>query len=164
MGESVTSAIVSTILKPSGSYVKADEEIVELETDKVNQVLYAPQAGTLTLTVAKDQTVKIGQVIGYVETDAKAPAPAETKSAATPAPAPPPTSAAPKPSDGPTSRIMAPEFVAGLKEKETTTTTFSRSTSCCSTCSRKSCRWQEHAQKDEQPAQSDRAKTRRGQE
>ena len=111
MGESVAQATVSAILKPSGSYVKADEEIVELETDKVNQVLYAPQAGTLTLTIAKDQTVKIGQVIGYVETDAKAPV-AEAKVPPSQAPA------TPKPTEGPTSRIMAPEFVAGLKEKE----------------------------------------------
>jgi 2-oxoglutarate dehydrogenase E2 component (dihydrolipoamide succinyltransferase) len=74
MGESVTQAIVSNIIKASGSYVKLDEDILELETDKVNQVLHAPQNGQLTLSIKKGDTVKIDQVIGFVETDAKAPA------------------------------------------------------------------------------------------
>lgn len=72
MGESITEAIVGTILKPSGTAVAADDEVLELETDKVNQVLYAPQAGVITITVAPEDRVKIGQVIGYVETEAKA--------------------------------------------------------------------------------------------
>lgn len=92
MGESVVEAIVSSILKPTGTTVKADEEILELETEKVNQVLYAPAAGVLTLTVKLQDTVKIGQVIGYVDTDAKGQAqaakPAESPKAATPPPEP----------------------------------------------------------------------------
>lgn len=68
LGESVSEATISNILKPSGSFVKLDEEILELETDKVNQVLYAPQKGQLTLSINKDEVVKIGQVIGFVDT------------------------------------------------------------------------------------------------
>ncbi len=67
MGESVTSATVATLLKESGSYVKVDEEILELETDKVNQVLYAPADGILTLTVAVGDEVEIGQEIGEIQ-------------------------------------------------------------------------------------------------
>jgi 2-oxoglutarate dehydrogenase E2 component (dihydrolipoamide succinyltransferase) len=74
MGESIAEAVVSNILKSSGSFVKLDEDILELETDKVNQVLHASQNGQLTLNVKKDDTVKIGQVIGFIDTDAKAPA------------------------------------------------------------------------------------------
>lgn len=66
MGESVSEAIIGDILKSSGSFVKQDEEILELETDKVNQVLYAPESGELTLQVKKGDTVKIGQVIGTI--------------------------------------------------------------------------------------------------
>jgi 2-oxoglutarate dehydrogenase E2 component (dihydrolipoamide succinyltransferase) len=69
MGESITEATVGTILKPSGSKVAMDEEILELETDKVNQVLYAPQAGEITLNISADDVVKIGQVIGYVDSE-----------------------------------------------------------------------------------------------
>ena len=57
MGESVIEATVGTILKENGTAVAAEEEIIELETDKVNQVLYAPEAGVLSLTVGIDETV-----------------------------------------------------------------------------------------------------------
>jgi len=67
MGESITEATVGQILKPTGSHVKMDDEVVELETDKVNQVLYAPQDGIVTLHVSTDDVVSIGQVIGEVE-------------------------------------------------------------------------------------------------
>lgn len=72
MGESINEATVGTILKQSGSKVNADEEILELETDKVNQVLYSPGSGVISLSVSPEQVVKIGQVIGYVETEAAA--------------------------------------------------------------------------------------------
>lgn len=67
MGESISEAIIGQILAPSGSIVKADAEILELETDKVNQVLYAPQAGKIDLIVKSGDTVKIGQIIGTIE-------------------------------------------------------------------------------------------------
>lgn len=75
MGESITEATIGTILKDSGSIVKADDEILEIETDKVNQVLFAPQAGTIQLSVKKDDIVKIGQIIGYIEDNAGGVAP-----------------------------------------------------------------------------------------
>ncbi|NDD58026.1 MAG: dihydrolipoyllysine-residue succinyltransferase [Chlamydiae bacterium] len=77
LGESVSEATVARILTPSGSQVKQDQEILELETDKVNQVLYAPAAGQIELSVAVDQTVAVGQSIGMVHTDGVAAAPAE---------------------------------------------------------------------------------------
>jgi 2-oxoglutarate dehydrogenase E2 component (dihydrolipoamide succinyltransferase) len=78
MGESITDAHVGQIFKGSGSVVAVDDEILELETDKVNQVLYAPQAGTVTLNVKTGDLVKIEQVIGQVSEgggEAAAPAP-----------------------------------------------------------------------------------------
>lgn len=77
MGESITEATVGTILKPTGSKVALDDEILELETDKVNQVLYSPQAGVVTLTVSTDEIVKIGQVIGQVDSEGKGEEPAQ---------------------------------------------------------------------------------------
>jgi 2-oxoglutarate dehydrogenase E2 component (dihydrolipoamide succinyltransferase) len=82
MGESVTEATVSEIIKKSGSFVEMDEEVLELETDKVNQVLYAPQAGLVTIDVSLDETVSIGQVVGHVDPDQKGtsdPKPAKAK-------------------------------------------------------------------------------------
>lgn len=99
MGESVNEAVVGTILKASGSYVSMDEDILELETEKVNQVLTAPREGQLELNVKVDDVVKIGQVIGYVDTEAKKaegaavpqspkPSAKEPEKAKAPAPAP----------------------------------------------------------------------------
>lgn len=82
-GESVVEATIGAILKPNGSFVHADEEILELETDKLNQVLYAPVAGELQLTVKTGDVVKVGQNIGSIDPAAKAPvqaAPEKVKS------------------------------------------------------------------------------------
>lgn len=78
VGESVAEGTVGAILKPSGSTVKVDEEIFELETDKVNQAVYAPADGVLTLNVKSGDTVKVGQVVGSVDSEkaaAQAPSP-----------------------------------------------------------------------------------------
>jgi len=72
MGESISEATVANIIKATGSQVAMDDEILELETDKVNQVLYAPQAGVITLSVKPEDKVKIGQVLGYVDTEGTA--------------------------------------------------------------------------------------------
>lgn len=68
MGESISEVGIGTILKPSGSKVKQDEELLEIETEKVNQVLYAPAAGIFHLTVSSGDTVKVGTVVGSIET------------------------------------------------------------------------------------------------
>ncbi len=116
MGESVSEAIVSTIIRPSGSLVKTDEEILELETDKVNQVLYAPQGGKLTLTVKAEDQVTIGQVIGYIDTSVENPAsvsPAPTPSAhEIPEPIP---QAMPQPPQE-SARKMIPDFVKEVRK------------------------------------------------
>lgn len=67
MGESITEVTIGYILKISGSIVKADEEILELETDKVNQALYAPEAGVIVLKCKQGDVVKVGDTIGYIE-------------------------------------------------------------------------------------------------
>ena len=51
-GESVTEAILAKWLKKDGEYVKADEPIVEMETDKASQEIPAPAAGTLRTMLA----------------------------------------------------------------------------------------------------------------
>lgn len=68
-GESVTEATISQIFKESGSIVQMDDELFEMETDKVNQVIYAPKAGLLEHSLKVDDVVKIDQVIGTIDTD-----------------------------------------------------------------------------------------------
>jgi len=91
VGESVTEATVSKILKQTGSSVEKNEEVLEIETDKVNQVIVSPEKGVLSLQVTVDQKVAIGQVLGFVDTQgvSQAPsAPQETKAPEKPKPAP----------------------------------------------------------------------------
>jgi len=81
MGESITEATVGALLKENGSHVSVDDELLELETDKVNQILYAQQSGTVSWNVSKDDAVKIGQVLGFIDTEkasAQAPPPKKT--------------------------------------------------------------------------------------
>lgn len=106
MGESIVEATIGTILKPSGSVVRADEEILEIETEKVNQVLTAPAAGKLTLSIQSGDTVKIDQVIGSIDSSVSAPAPEPKKEA--------PKIEAPKAQVGPlpSARKKVDEFVA----------------------------------------------------
>jgi len=79
MGESISEATVSAILKPAGSSVQMDEELLELATDKVNQVIYAQQSGIFTPTVKVDDVVKIDQVVGYIDSNGKGAAKTEAK-------------------------------------------------------------------------------------
>jgi 2-oxoglutarate dehydrogenase E2 component (dihydrolipoamide succinyltransferase) len=113
LGESVVEASVGAILQPTGSIVAQDAELLELETDKVNQVLYAPAAGKVNLTVKSGDVVKVGEIIGTIDPSqagASAPPPpksapkAEEKSIQIPAPAPAPTAPMPP------ARKMADEF------------------------------------------------------
>lgn len=70
MGESISLATVSAIIKPSGSTVKEGEEILELETDKVNQVLYAQGSGVISWKVKVGDEVAIGSILGSIEEEA----------------------------------------------------------------------------------------------
>src|SRR4051794_6786869 len=86
LGESVSEATVGRWFKKPGDPIKADEPLVELETDKVTLEVNAPAAGTLGDITAKDgETVTPGAVLGSIVEGAGAAAPA---AGAKPAPAP----------------------------------------------------------------------------
>lgn len=73
-GESVTEATVAKILVKEGEVVQSGAELVELETDKVNQVISAPSSGAVQLMVKEGDSVAIGQTIGQITASAEAPA------------------------------------------------------------------------------------------
>ena len=67
LGESVTEATVAKWLKNEGDEVKADEAIVELETDKVNVEVPATSNGTIEkISVKEGQTVNVGSLLGTI--------------------------------------------------------------------------------------------------
>jgi 2-oxoglutarate dehydrogenase E2 component (dihydrolipoamide succinyltransferase) len=98
LGESVTEATIGKWFKKAGDAVKADEPLVELETDKVTLEVNAPAAGVLAEITAKDgETVTPGALLGQIS-EGGAGAAASPKSeakgkAAAPAPAGAPTQA-----------------------------------------------------------------------
>lgn len=86
MGESISEAKIAAIFIKNGNAVKADEELLELETDKVNQVIYAPAQGIVQLKVAEGDTLAVGQEIGYIETSGEAKAEPTPQQVSAPAP------------------------------------------------------------------------------
>ena len=114
-GESITEATVATIMKESGTFVNKDDEILEFETDKVNQVLYASETGTLNLTVSVDDIVKPNQVIGFIDTEGKG----DIKSAAAPPiPEPQKEKPSPSPSAGEGVRRSIDSYVASIGQEK----------------------------------------------
>ncbi len=67
LGESISEVTIGSILKPTGTQVVQDEEVIEIETDKLNQVLYAPDEGTITFIVKQGDKVQVGDVIGSID-------------------------------------------------------------------------------------------------
>ena len=97
LGESVSEATVGTWFKKVGDAIKADEPILELETDKVTIEVPAPASGTLSeIVAAAGETVGLGALLGQIAAGAvAAAAPAAAAPAAAPAaPAQPAVAAA----------------------------------------------------------------------
>ncbi|MET0398227.1 MAG: dihydrolipoamide acetyltransferase family protein [Longimicrobiaceae bacterium] len=108
MGESIAEGTVSVWLKKVGDRVERDEPIMEISTDKVDAEIPSPAAGTLVeVVVVEGQTVEVGTIVAFIETEAGAAA-----AAAAPAPAPA-EPAADVPGERPTT---LPEAAAGQGE------------------------------------------------
>ncbi len=68
LGESVSEASIAKLHKKVGDAVKADELIVELETDKVTLEVNAPANGIISdLKVAEGDNVKVGDLIALMK-------------------------------------------------------------------------------------------------
>jgi 2-oxoglutarate dehydrogenase E2 component (dihydrolipoamide succinyltransferase) len=75
LGESIVEATVGSWRKQEGEPVQAGEVLVELETDKVNVEVSAPEAGVLGHIIkAEGETVGIGDILTTVEQAAGTPA------------------------------------------------------------------------------------------
>ena len=89
LGESVTEATSGKWFKKQGDVVKADEPLVELETDKVTLEVNAPASGVLAEIAAKDgETVGVGALLGQIAAGGAAAAPSAPAAAPAPQPAP----------------------------------------------------------------------------
>jgi 2-oxoglutarate dehydrogenase E2 component (dihydrolipoamide succinyltransferase) len=129
LSESVSEATLLTWHKKVGEAVKRDENLIDIETDKVVLELPAPADGVLSKIVKGDGgTVKAGEVIATIDTDGKAAASVATGTvpaqAAAPAPKAPPApdpAPAPKPAAAPAPAMPAARKMAEEKGIDTAT-------------------------------------------
>src|SRR5205823_6941303 len=90
--ESVTEATLVSWHKKRGEPVKRDENLIDVETDKVVLELPAPGDGVMAEILREDgATVTSNDVIGVIDTDAKGAQPAAAKTSTATQPQPPPT-------------------------------------------------------------------------
>ena len=76
--ESVTEGTLGDWHKQVGDSVAVDENIVDLETDKVVLEIVAQKAGVIeSIAFASGDTVKDGEVLGVINTEAAAPGTAD---------------------------------------------------------------------------------------
>jgi dihydrolipoyllysine-residue succinyltransferase, E2 component of oxoglutarate dehydrogenase (succinyl-transferring) complex len=90
-GESITEVEIATWLVKDGDYVKKDQAIAEVDSDKATLELPAEASGVITLKAKEGDSVAVGQVVCLIDTDAAAPADAAAPKTETPkveAPAP----------------------------------------------------------------------------
>jgi pyruvate dehydrogenase E2 component (dihydrolipoamide acetyltransferase) len=92
ISENVESGEVIAVLVSVGDVVEKDQPVVELETEKAAFEVPSPQRGTIAeIDVKPGQTVKVGEILAKLDTDAQAKRQPETK------PRPEPRQAAPPP-------------------------------------------------------------------
>jgi 2-oxoglutarate dehydrogenase E2 component (dihydrolipoamide succinyltransferase) len=116
LGESVSEATVGKWFKKAGDSVKADEPLLELETDKVTLEVNAPASGVLAEVTAKDgETVAPGALLGQIAQGGSGDAPAPAAKAPPPAPAPKPVTPAPAPAAPAQSPTAMPPSPAAAK-------------------------------------------------
>ena len=121
VGESITEVQIGQWLKPEGQFARAQESLVEIETDKATMELPAPASGVVTKVLKQQgERATIGEVIGYFEEGAAADATPAPKPAAAPQsqgaakPAPP----APPPAT-PTAAASTTETTRARAQQET---------------------------------------------
>ena len=113
--ESVAEATLVNWHKKAGEAVKRDENLIDIETDKVVLELPAPGDGVLVeITRPDGSTVTSNDVIAVIDTDGKSDGVAGAKpaAAAVAAPAPAPAVAAAKPADSATALPAARKMMA----------------------------------------------------
>ena len=72
LGDSISQVTILRWLKNEGEFVRVDDSLMELETDKANTDLPAQVAGVLRQTRKAGETVNIGDVVGTIDPNAAA--------------------------------------------------------------------------------------------
>lgn len=127
VGESISEATIGSWTKKDGEFVKRNEILMMIETDKASVEVVAENDGVLHIATPAGQTVKIGATVGYIDTEGKATASANVSAAASAAaaafdkpaapPATPPPTATPQAPAGAASQHLSPAVNRIVTEK-----------------------------------------------
>ncbi len=110
LGESVSEATIGRWFKKPGEAVKADEPLVELETDKVTLEVNAPAAGVMGEIIVKEgETVGVNALLGSIAEGGASTAPTS------PTPASPAQVAAPIATPAPVANTSMPPAPSAAK-------------------------------------------------
>lgn len=74
LAESITEVTLAQWLVQDGDYVEMDQAIVEMETDKASQELYAEKSGKIEFVASEGEDLEIGALICRIDTSVEAPA------------------------------------------------------------------------------------------
>ena len=77
VGESINEVTLVKWHKQDGDWAERDEVIAELESEKATFELNAEQAGTIKIIAKEGDTLKIGDVVCSIDTEAAPPPPAQ---------------------------------------------------------------------------------------
>ncbi len=102
VGESITEVEIGAWLVAEGAFVKQDEPVVEIESEKATIELPSPASGKLTQILKQTgEAVAVGEIIGYIEE-------AEADDAPDASTSQPPVAAKPEKEDAPPSTSPKP--------------------------------------------------------
>ncbi len=115
VGESINEVTLVKWMKKSGDWAERDEVIAELESEKATFEINAEQAGVVTVIAQEGDTLKIGDIVCSIDTEAArpegiAPVAAETVTAVPTAAAP--VAAAPTPASNVKTTPVAAAIIA----------------------------------------------------
>ena len=123
VGESVTEATIGSWNKKNGEFVKRNDVLLLLETDKASVEVVAENDGVLTISVEAGQVIKIGSTVGQIDTDGKGTAAAAPAPAKADAPSSPP--AVMSASASPDSKPLSPAVQKLVTENNVNTSQMS---------------------------------------
>ena len=68
LADSQEEGVITRWLKQPGESLEAGEPLLEVETEKVNSELEAPESGVLEILVPEGETVPVGRVLARIGT------------------------------------------------------------------------------------------------
>jgi len=118
VGESISEVTLVKWLKKDGEYANRDEVIAELESEKATFELNAEQAGTIKIIAKEGDTLKIGDIVCSIDTDAAKPEGAAVPTAPIQKTAEQPQTPNPKPQTLATDTKATPVAAAIIADKK----------------------------------------------